>query len=166
MNTYNHDRLCPKCGQGGISNRFYMKGEGYRNRTFAELTKPTEYAPEDIIQRLCSNCFFRWNERPLDVEYPVEKSVDEPYIRTLDQETPIFKVGDRVEVITDLHLGDIGIVKGNSSAIRHLQPNTIAVEFDENHCVYHSCEGLCKEGHGYWFNPSDLKHLNEKEVEK
>jgi len=48
--------------------------------------------------------------------------------------------------------------------MKHLQPNCIAVEFDDYQGNGHSCGGLCKEDNGYWYNPYDLEHLNEEEV--
>ncbi|KKS07448.1 MAG: hypothetical protein UU61_C0016G0017 [Parcubacteria group bacterium GW2011_GWB1_41_4] len=138
MNIYDHDGLCPKCGQGNISNHFYTKGEECSLR-------PTDYASEDIIQRVCRNCSFRWNEKPLDAEKLVEKSTD-------------FKVGDRVEVIEGRWLGEVGTTKCLPTEER----GDIAVEFDKYHLKMHSCDGLCNKGYGWWFNPSDLKHLTKR----
>jgi len=62
MNTYDHDRPCPKCGQKDIGNHYYTKGEEYR--MFVDCLRPKEYASEDIIHRTCRNCSFYWNELP------------------------------------------------------------------------------------------------------
>jgi len=147
MNTYSHDRPCPKCGQGDIRNHFYAKGE--ETRIFINSLRPKEYAPEDTIQRICRNCSFSWDEKPLDV--PIDVPIDVP----ASEPSRPFIVGDRVKVIEG---GAIGTVKGNSNL------NSIAVEFDVYHIAKHTCRGLCKEGYGYWYNPYDLEHLNEEEV--
>ena len=117
---------------------------------FIDSFRPKEYVLEDIIQRFCRNCSFQWNEKPLDV--PID--------------APVFKVGDRVEVITGRWIREIGTVRGHSETIIGLVPGSIAVEFNKYHAEKHSCSNLCKNKYGYWLNPPELKHLTEEEVEK
>jgi C4-type Zn-finger protein len=54
MNKYNKDRLCPKCGEGGVTT-------SYRRFIFNEV---------DVgkMVRFCQNCGYGWNEHPLDVD--------------------------------------------------------------------------------------------------
>jgi len=64
MNTYYHSP-CPKCGQKDMRNYFYLIGEKYR--VFTDFTKAKEYTLENIIHRICRNCFLQRNGKPLNV---------------------------------------------------------------------------------------------------
>jgi len=73
----------------------------------------------------------------------------------------MFKVGDRVETTESgyLSIGKQGVVKGT-----HITPCskvlTYEVEFDERTPMGHDGDHGCKDGHGWWVLPSDLKFIS------
>lgn len=40
----------------------------------------------------------------------------------------------------------------------------VAIEFDKSHIALHTCNGHCKDGHGWWCNPFFLGPVGEEEV--
>lgn len=74
-----------------------------------------------------------------------------------------FKVGDRVEVISEFSL----VPSGNRGTIRELRQNSwgdCAVEFDEQikGVFLHDCDGLIKSNLGRWGNTINLKFVGLK----
>ena len=64
-----------------------------------------------------------------------------------------FKVGDRVRYISKFDeelFNKVGTVK----VLDKVSPS-IGVEFDDKF-YGHTCDGTCKEGHGWWLSPNDL----------
>ena len=41
----------------------------------------------------------------------------------------------------------------------------VAIEFDKSHMSLHTCNGHCKEGHGWWCNPVMLSPVEEEVVD-
>lgn len=41
----------------------------------------------------------------------------------------------------------------------------VAIEFDKSHMSLHTCNGHCKEGHGWWGNPVMLSPVEEEVVD-
>lgn len=70
------------------------------------------------------------------------------------------KVGQRVR-----YRGSSGDVTACVGTCAYIAPNGwIAVEFDISHIDLHTCDGHCKEGHGYWCLPGSLAPVGEEEV--
>lgn len=70
------------------------------------------------------------------------------------------KVGQRVR-----YMGSSGCVAGHVGTCMYKTPDGwIAVEFDISHLDLHTCDGHCKEGHGYWCLPGSLTPVGEEEV--
>lgn len=42
--------------------------------------------------------------------------------------------------------------------------NMVAIEFDKGNTSLHTCNGYCKENHGWWCNPLFLNPVKEEEV--
>lgn len=67
------------------------------------------------------------------------------------------KVGQRVR-----YTGSSGCVAGHAGTCMYKAPDGwIAVEFDISHLDLHTCDGHCKEDHGYWCLPSFLTPVEE-----
>ena len=70
------------------------------------------------------------------------------------------KVGQRVR-----YMGRSGCVTGRVGTCMSKAPDGwIAVEFDISHLDLHTCDGHCKENHGYWCKPFFLDPVGEEEV--
>lgn len=70
------------------------------------------------------------------------------------------KVGQRVR-----YRGSSGCVAGHVGTCMYKAPDGwIAVEFDISHLDLHTCDGHCKEDHGYWCKPEFLAPVGEEEV--
>lgn len=70
------------------------------------------------------------------------------------------KVGQRVHFT-----GSAGCVVGRVGVCMYkASDGWIAVEFDISHLDLHTCNGHCKEGHGYWCKPAFLDPVGEDEV--
>lgn len=70
------------------------------------------------------------------------------------------KVGQRVR-----YMGSSGCVAGRVGTCMYKAPDGwIAVEFDISHLDLHTCDGHCKENHGYWCKPVFLDPVGEEEV--
>lgn len=70
------------------------------------------------------------------------------------------KVGQRVR-----YMGRSGCVAGCVGNCMYKAPDGwIAVEFDISHLDLHTCDGHCKENHGYWCKPFFLDPIGEEEV--
>lgn len=70
------------------------------------------------------------------------------------------KVGQRVR-----YMGSSGCVAGRVGTCMYKAPDGwIAVEFDISHLDLHTCDGHCKEDHGYWCKPLFLNPVREEAV--
>lgn len=70
------------------------------------------------------------------------------------------KVGQRVR-----YMGSSGCVAGRVGTCMYKAPDGwIAVEFDISHLDLHTCDGHCKEDHGYWCKPFFLDPVGEEAV--
>lgn len=70
------------------------------------------------------------------------------------------KVGQSVR-----YMGSYGCVTGRVGTCMYKAPDGwIAVEFDISHLDLHTCDGHCKENHGYWCKPVFLDPVGEEEV--
>lgn len=70
------------------------------------------------------------------------------------------KVGQRVR-----YMGSAECVAGRVGTCMYKAPDGwIAVEFDISHLDLHTCDGHCKENHGYWCKPVFLDPVGEEEV--
>lgn len=70
------------------------------------------------------------------------------------------KVGQRVR-----YMVGSGCVAGCVGTCMYKAPDGwIAVEFDISHPDLYTCDGHCKENHGYWCKPFFLDPVGEKEV--
>lgn len=70
------------------------------------------------------------------------------------------KVGQRVR-----YGGSFGCVAGHVGTCMYKAPDGwIAVEFDISHLDLHTCDGHCKEDHGYWCKPFFLDPVGEEVV--
>lgn len=70
------------------------------------------------------------------------------------------KVGQRVR-----YMGGYGCVVGCVGTCTYIAPDGwIAVEFDISHLDLHTCDGHCKEDHGYWCKPVFLDPVGEEGV--
>lgn len=70
------------------------------------------------------------------------------------------KVGQSVR-----YMGRYGYVAGRVGTCMYKAPDGwIAVEFDISHLDLHTCDGHCKENHGYWCKPVFLDPVGEEEV--
>lgn len=70
------------------------------------------------------------------------------------------KVGQRVR-----YMGSAECVAGRVGTCMYKAPDGwIAVEFDISHLDLHTCDGHCKEDHGYWCKPVFLDPVGEEEV--
>lgn len=71
------------------------------------------------------------------------------------------KVGQRVR-----YMGSSGCVAGYVGTCMYKAPDGwIAVEFDISHRDLHTCDGHCKEDHGYWCKPFFLDPVGEEAVD-
>lgn len=71
------------------------------------------------------------------------------------------KVGQRVR-----YTGSIKCVIGHVGTCMYKAPDGwIAVEFDISHCDLHTCDGHCKEDHGYWCKPVFLEPVEEAVID-
>lgn len=70
------------------------------------------------------------------------------------------KVGQRVR-----YMGSSMCVAGCVGTCMYKAPDgRIAVEFDKSHGNLHTCDGHCKENHGYWCRSVVLDPVGEEEV--
>ena len=70
------------------------------------------------------------------------------------------KVGQRVR-----YMGSARCVAGCVGTCTYIAPDgLIAVEFDISQLYLHTCDGHCKEDHGYWCKPAILEPIGEEEV--
>lgn len=70
------------------------------------------------------------------------------------------KVGQRVR-----YMGSSECVVGRVGTCMYKAPDGwIAVEFDISHLDLHTCDGHCKENHGYWCKTVFLDPVGEEEV--
>ena len=71
------------------------------------------------------------------------------------------KVGQKVR-----YRGSIKCVAGRVGTCMYKAPDGwIAVEFDISHLDLHTCDGHCKEDHGYWCKPVFLDPVGEEAVD-
>ncbi len=71
------------------------------------------------------------------------------------------KVGQRVR-----YRGSSKCVAGHVGTCMYKAPDEwIAVEFDISHSNLHTCDGHCKEDHGYWCKPLFLDPVGEEAVD-
>lgn len=70
-----------------------------------------------------------------------------------------FKVGDRVKVTKDMlnHYVDCPFSLGDEGVVRHIDCNTIGVEFDKRHSLMNDLDGCCKDFHGWWCYETEIK---------
>ena len=76
-----------------------------------------------------------------------------------------FKVGDRVEVKTEML--DSEIAKGidyKEGIVRYINDSgtSTAVEFDKPHYTLHDCNGKCSDERGWWFATDDIIRVIKK----
>lgn len=72
-----------------------------------------------------------------------------------------FKVGDRVELVMDSgHLEE-----GGMGTIEVIEDPSIGVTWDKYSIYNHNLGRRCKEGHGFWVRPKDVKHVNKQKEE-
>lgn len=70
------------------------------------------------------------------------------------------KVGQRVR-----YMGSSERVAGHVGTCMYKAPEGwIAVEFDISHLALHTCDGHCKEDHGWWCKPVFLEPVEEEGV--
>lgn len=55
MSKYDDERLCPKCGYGGVTTE-YVRGQW------------PEKSGTEYLGRRCDRCSYYWQEAPLDAE--------------------------------------------------------------------------------------------------
>lgn len=71
------------------------------------------------------------------------------------------KVGQKVR-----YMGSFECVAGRVGTCMYKAPDGwIAVEFDISHLDLHTCDGHCKEDHGYWCKPVLLDPVGEEAVD-
>lgn len=71
------------------------------------------------------------------------------------------KVGQRVR-----YRGSITCIIGHVGTCMYKAPDGwIAVEFDISHLALHTCDGHCKEDHGWWCKPIFLNPVEEEVVD-
>ena len=71
------------------------------------------------------------------------------------------KVGQRV-----CYMGGHAFLEGCVGTCTYISSvNQIAIEFDKSHMSLHTCNGHCKEGHGWWCNPVMLSPVEEEVVD-
>lgn len=71
------------------------------------------------------------------------------------------KVGQKVR-----YRGSIKCVIGHVGTCMYKAPDGwIAVEFDISHLALHTCDGHCKEDHGWWCKPIFLEPVEEEVVD-
>lgn len=69
------------------------------------------------------------------------------------------KVGQKVR-----YRGSIKCVIGHVGTCMYKAPDGwVAVEFDVSHLALHTCDGHCKEDHGWWCKPVFLEPVEEEE---
>lgn len=67
------------------------------------------------------------------------------------------KVGQKVR-----YRGSIKCVIGHVGTCMYKAPDGwVAVEFDVSHLALHTCDGHCKEDHGWWCKPVFLEPVDE-----
>lgn len=70
------------------------------------------------------------------------------------------KVGQKVR-----YRGSIECVIGHVGTCMYKAPDGwVAVEFDVSHLALHTCDGHCKEDHGWWCKPVFLEPVEEEGV--
>ena len=71
------------------------------------------------------------------------------------------KVGQRVR-----YMGNTIFLEGCVGTCTYISSmNQLAVEFDKSHISLHTCNGHCKEGHGWWCRPAFLNPVEEEVVD-
>ena len=71
------------------------------------------------------------------------------------------KVGQRV-----CYRGNTIFLEGCVGTCTYISSmNQLAVEFDKSHISLHTCNGHCKEGHGWWCRPAFLNPVEEEVVD-
>lgn len=79
-----------------------------------------------------------------------------------------FKIGDRVEWVGNsetsyvkgvMNIGAAGTVK---DVYEDYMGNVYAVEFDDAFSQNHTCDGACKNKHGWWCKENEIRILNQK----
>lgn len=71
------------------------------------------------------------------------------------------KVGQRV-----CYMGGHAFLEGCVGTCTHISStNQIAIEFDKSNISLHTCNGHCKEGHGWWCRPLFLNPVEEEVVD-
>lgn len=70
-----------------------------------------------------------------------------------------FKVGDRVKVTKDMlnHYVDCPFSLGDEGIVRHIDYNTIGVEFNKCHSLMNDLDGYCKNFHGWWCYETEIE---------
>lgn len=70
------------------------------------------------------------------------------------------KVGQRV-----CYTGGHAFLEGCVGTCTYISSaNQVAIEFDKSNISLHTCNGHCKEGHGWWCRPFFLNPVGEEEV--
>lgn len=71
------------------------------------------------------------------------------------------KVGQRV-----CYTGGHAFLEGCVGTCTYISSaNQLAIEFDKGHMSLHTCNGHCKEGHGWWCRPLFLSPVEEEVVD-
>lgn len=71
------------------------------------------------------------------------------------------KVGQRV-----CYMGGHAFLEGWVGTCTYISSaSQVAIEFDKSHMSLHTCNGHCKEGHGWWCNPVMLSPVEEEVVD-
>lgn len=71
------------------------------------------------------------------------------------------KVGQRVR-----YTRGVSFLEGCVGTCTYISPaGQIAIEFDKNHMALHTCNGHCKDGHGWWCRLFFLNPVEEEVVD-
>lgn len=71
------------------------------------------------------------------------------------------KVGQRVR-----YTGGMSFLEGCVGTCTYISPaGKIAIEFDKSHTALHTCNGHCKDGHGWWCRLFFLNSVEEEVVD-
>ena len=104
MKTYDKAGTCIKCGYGGIADvhqdaesQAFCNAANALARNIGDQPAPREPIPEHIA-RMCKNCGYSWDEKPLDKEGDHIHNDDFEIGDHTGWVVPIFEVGDILTV--------------------------------------------------------------------